>query len=273
MNVGIFDSGLGGLTIFKEIACLLPEYNYVYLGDNARMPYGNRSPQIISQFTFKAVDFLMEKNCGLIILACNTATAVSLKKLQTEYLPRKYPQRRIIGVIKPTTETVVENNFARVAVIGTHATIESESFIREIHKLNPHVKIKQLATPLLVPLIEEDRINTPETDLIIQEYLDQILPWKPECLILGCTHYGLIANKIKKYAGEKIQVISEGKIVAQKLKQYLLKHIDLEKKLAKKVDRKFFVTDLNNFYKNQVYFFLGGKPNGKEHLKLADYKV
>jgi len=273
MNIGIFDSGLGGLTIFKDILTVLPEYNYLYLGDNARIPYGNRSANIVYEFTQKAVNFLMEQNCSLVILACNSATATSLYPLQNDYLPKNYPQRRILGVIKPTAEAIIESHFKKVAVIGTHATIESQTFVREIHKLNPDITIFQLATPLLVPLIEEDQINTPKMDLIIQEYLAQIIPQKPEALILGCTHYGLIAHKIEKLLGEKIQIISEGKIVAKKLKTYLEKHPDLEKQLAKKGQRKFFVTDLNDFYKNQVKLFLGNIFSKKEHLQLADYTI
>jgi glutamate racemase len=273
MNIGIFDSGLGGLTILKDILTVLPEYNYIYLGDNARIPYGNRSANIVYEFTEKAVGFLMEQDCSLIILACNTATATSLYQLQHNYLPKKYPNRRILGVIKPTAEAAVENNFQHVMVIGTHATVESQTFVREIHKLNPKMIISQLATPLLVPLIEEDRVETPEMDLIIQEYLTKILPQKPEALILGCTHYGLIANKIEKFAGEKIKVISEGKIVARKLKEYLIKHQDLENDLTKNQLRKFYVTDLNDFYKNQIKIFLGAEFKNKEHLQLALYKV
>jgi glutamate racemase len=274
MNIGIFDSGLGGLTIFKAIATLLPQYNYIYLGDNAHAPYGNRSPKIIYQFTLKAIEFLHQKNCGLTILACNTASAVALKKLQHQYLPQKYPQGKIIGVIKPTAEVVAENNFSRIAIIATLATVKSQSFVKEILKLKPQTEIKQLATPLLVPLIENNKINARETDIIIQNYLNQLLPWKPQCLILGCTHYGLIAHKINRQLKKrKISIISEETIIAEKLTQYLKTHPQLEKKLTKNHQRQFFVTDINNFYKRQVKLFFKADFKKKNHLELASYKL
>lgn len=266
MNIGVFDSGLGGLTIFRELLKKLPDYNYIYLGDNARVPYGNRSPEIIYKFTRQAVDFLFKKNCSLVIIACNTSTAAALRKLQKEYLPKHYPDKRVLGVIKPTVEVATELKVKRVGVIGTRATVNSGSFVRELKKENPKVQVFQKAGPLLVPFIEEGEVEGPILESVLGRYIIPLIEEKIDSLILGCTHYGLIKFAIKKVVGPKIKVISEAEIVAKKLKEYLKKHPEIEKILEKDKKRQFFVTDYSLRYENLVQLFLG--KHFKNHHKL-----
>ncbi len=257
MNIGLFDSGLGGLTILKEFIRLLPQYDYIYLGDNAYVPYGGRSEKLIYKRTLKAVDFLFRKNCFLIVLACNTATATSLKKIQQEYLPRNYPSQRVLGIILPTVESVIENLAKRVGVIGTYATIISRVFEKELKKLDSSIKVFQNTCPLLVPVIEEGEYHWEGLDLLLEKYINPLKKQKIDSLILGCTHYGLIEDKIQSIVGNKIKVVSEGPIAASKLKIYLSKHKEIKKKLSKNRKREYFVTDLNDRYVKMAKLFMG----------------
>ncbi len=259
MKIGVFDSGLGGLTILRELLKNLPEYDYIYLGDNARVPYGGRSPEIIYGFTKKAVDFLFKKNCSLVILACNTATATSLKKLQQEYLPKNYPGKHVLGVIKPAIEALEQSQIHPVGVIGTYATVQSRAFLKEIKKVSSKVKVYQQACPLLVPIVEEGEINWKGTELILEKYLEPLKEKKINTLILGCTHYGLLKKQIQKIVGENVKIICEGEQVALKLKSYFEKHRDVEQKLNKKRKREFYVTDKNPRYQKMANWFLGKK--------------
>src|SRR3990167_2847916 len=259
MKIGVFDSGLGGLSILREIIKVLPDYDYVYLGDNARVPYGGRSDKVIYQFTKNAVDFLFKKNCGLIVLACNTASSVSLQRIQQEYLAKNYPDRRVLGVIKPAIEKVGELQAKRVGVIGTYATVNSKAFIREIKKVYPKAQIFQKACPLLVPIIEEGEIDWIGLKLILEKYLAPLKKKKIDSLILGCTHYGLIANKIQSIIGKDVRIITEGIETAIKLKDYLARRPEIEFKLLKNKAREFYVTDLNLRFLKMARFFLGKK--------------
>lgn len=243
MNIGIFDSGVGGLTIFKEILKKLPQYNYIYYGDTARVPYGGRSSQSIYQFTLEAVEYLFKKDCIVIILACNTATAVALRKIQREYLLKKFPDRRVLGVIRPTVEEVAERKFSPVGVIGTKATVKSESFVKEIHKLNSDIEIFQQACSLLVPFIEEKETKTKAFTLVLNKYLEPLKQKNIKALILGCTHYGHIKNDIKKIMGRNVKIIDEAKIVADKLIIYLKKHKEIEKRLNREHKKEYYFTD------------------------------
>lgn len=267
MNIGIFDSGLGGLTIFKELIFKLPQYNYIYLGDNARVPYGGRSSDIIYKFTKQALDYLFRKDCLLVILACNTSTAAALRRIQQEYLPKHYPDRRVLGVIKPTVEVVADSDAKRVGVIGTRATVQSGSFVKEINKLNPAIRVFQNAGPLLVPFIEEGEINSPVFRLILRQYLDPLLSNNIDTLILGCTHYGLINNHIQQLIGSSVQVVSEGPIVGLKLMAYLERHSEIEKKLEKKGRKTYLVTDNKQNYETMVKIFLGEEYSETAQLK------
>lgn len=268
MKIGIFDSGLGGLVILRQIIKILPAYDYVYLGDNARVPYGGRSEKLIYQFTKEAVDFLMEKNCLLVLIACNTATASALRQLQQNYLPeqisqeiwpglpKKYPARKILGVIRPAVEAAIEEGGKRVGVIGTSTTVHTRAFVKELKKLSAKISVYQQAAPLLVPIIEEGELNWPGTALILKKYLQPLLKRKIDTLILGCTHYGLIKNKIQKIVGKGINIISEGEVTAAKLKDYLKRHSEIERKLSRGGERFYYVTDLNKRYEKLARFFL-----------------
>jgi len=277
MKIGVFDSGLGGLTILKALLKKLPQYNYVYLGDNARVPYGNRSPETIYEFTKQAVEFLFKKNCKIIILACNTATSTSLRRIQQEYLPKYYPDRRVLGVIKPVVEVlesqitnikyqIINNKTNSIGIIGTKATVNSGAFVREINKLLPDASVHQQACPLLVPFIEDGSKNNKVLKPILKEYLDGLLKEKIKTLVLACTHYEVIEKEIQKIIGREIKIISEGKIVAKKLGDYLKNHLEIEKKLEKHKKIEYYVTDLNPDYEKIIKIFLGKGLNKNEIL-------
>lgn len=257
MNIGVFDSGLGGLTIFKELLKASPEYNYIYLGDNARLPYGGHSADTVYRFTREALRFLFKKDCQLVIIACNTSTSNALHKIQSEFLPKNYPERKVLGVIKPTIEEISEKNQIKIGVIGTKSTIKSEAFVREIKKVKPYAMIVQQAAPLLVPFIEEGETGSPAFNLMLKKYLKKFQIEKVGSLILACTHYGLIKKQIEKILGPKIYVIDEGRLVAKKLKLYLQKHSEIDKKLEKNGKRQFFITELNPGYEKMMAIFLG----------------
>lgn len=256
MNIGVFDSGLGGLTILKSLLKETPQYSYAYLGDNARVPYGNRSPEIIYQFTKEAVDFLIKKNCQLIIIACNTSTATSLRKIQQEYLPKYYPNVKVLGVIKPAVEKIEESKYKKIGIIGTKATIKSGAFVREIKKTLSDSKVYQQASPLLVPHIEDSSRNKKILELILKKYLNPLIKKNIDCLLLACTHYEIVENDIKKIVGPEIKVLSEGKFVAEKLKKYLINHPDLEAKLSKEKKVEYHFTDPNADNKKLMDLFL-----------------
>jgi glutamate racemase len=242
MKIGIFDSGLGGLIITHSLISALPEYDYLYLGDTARVPYGNRSPEMIYRFTVAAVDFLFKKNCRLVILACNTASAEALRKIQREYLPAHYPERRVLGVIIPTAEEVVkQTKNKKVALIATAGTVRSGTFTAEIKKLDPEVEVRAVATPLLVPLIENGGIKWLAP--IIEEYLSFLKDFAADTLVLGCTHYPIIKNLIKQNLPRPLEIISQDEIIPAKLKEYLVRHPETEKFLEKNKKREFLVTD------------------------------
>lgn len=265
-SIGIFDSGFGGLSIMKEIVKKLPEYNFVYLGDTARTPYGNRSQEVVYRFTKQAVNFLFKRGCQLIILACNTASSEALRKIQREYLPRHYPSRRILGVIMPAVEAAVKiTNNNRIGVIGTEGTASSRAFERELKKLNPKIKVFQKACPLLVPIVEAGEEKFLATELILKEYLKPLTKKKIDTLILGCTHYGMLKNKIRKIVGKNINIIVEGKIVAERMEDYLKRHSEIEKIISKQRSIKFLTTDLSDKFE-----ILGSKFFGK---KISPEKV
>jgi glutamate racemase len=242
--IGVFDSGLGGLTVLKDILKILPKYNYVYLGDTARVPYGNRSKEIIYQYTKEAIDFLFSKGAGLIIIACNTSSAEALRKIQKEYLPQKYPQQKVLGVIRPLAEYFSKDQkIKKVGVIGTTATINSQAYPKEINKLNKNKKIFSQNTPLLVPLVEENWLQQTETKSILSKYLKNLKKQKIEALIMGCTHYPFLHQDIKKIMGPNCSVPNTGLIVAKSLKDYLKRHPELKLNEVKKPNLEFYTTD------------------------------
>ncbi len=260
--IGIFDSGLGGLNILRGIKADLPNYDYTYLGDNARVPYGSRSPEIIYRFTKQAIDFLFRKNCELVIVACNTASAQALRKIQQEYLPRHCPEKKVLGVIIPTVEYVLKTKERkRVGVIGTQRTIDSKVFVHECIKLRPEINVFQQACPLLVPLIEFGEKHEKAVDIILEEYLNPLLKKNIDSLILGCTHYGVWSRKIREIMGENVCVFSEEEIIPGKLENYLYRHPEIEKKINQSGKLQFYSTDPSNNFSLLGEKFFGGKIN------------
>lgn len=260
--IGIFDSGFGGLEILRAIVKKLPQYSYIYLGDTQRTPYGSRSQETVFKFTKQAVAFLFKHGCPLVVLACNTSSSEALRKIQQGYLKSNYPKRRVLRVVIPTAEAAAEatkNN--RVGVIATEGTVNSSSFEREIKKLNPKIKVFQQGCPLLVPITEAGEQNSEIADLALRKYLKPLINQDVDTLILGCTHYGFLEKQIKKIVGQKIKVISEGKIVARKLADYLKRHPEIGKKLSKNASCRFLTTDLTKKFKTLGSKFFGQTIN------------
>lgn len=263
--IGIFDSGFGGLTIYKSIEKALPQYDYVYLGDNARAPYGNRSQEVIYEYAQQAVDFLFNQGCDLVILACNTTSAEALQKLQKEYLPKKYPNKNVLGVIRPLVEeAAIATKKKIVAVMGTRSTVESKSYIKELQKQDSKIKVVQQACPLLVPLIEENWEKRPETKMILKKYIRPLKNYQPDTVILGCTHYGWLQKDIQNYFGKRIKVLDSGKIVSDKLVIYLQKHPQFaQNAMVMPPKRIFFTTESNTRFEASAQKYIGRKIQAK----------
>lgn len=258
LRIGIFDSGFGGLHIARAIVRALPEYDYIYLGDTARAPYGDRSQETIYEFTRQAIDFLFRHECAFVIVACNTASSEALRKIQQQYLPKYVPNKKVLGVLIPAAEAALENRGRRIGVIATQGTVASRAFIRELAKFDARVRVFQKACPLLVSLVEAGEQNSKEAETILKRYLAPLLRKKIDTLILGCTHYGILEKKIRKIIGPDITIISEARVVPKKLKLYLKKHHDLEKGLGKNSSIRFYSTDRTDKFKT-----LGGKFFGR----------
>ena len=244
--IGIFDSGIGGLTVFRSIAAALPEYDYIYLGDNSRAPYGNRSFNTIHQYTWECVQWLFAQGCPLIILACNTASAKALRTIQQKDMQALDPVKRVLGVIRPTAEVV--GNYSKtgeIGVLGTNGTVQSGSYLLEIEKFFPELKVYQQACPLWVPLIESGEYEKPGADYFVKEYLDGIMAQSAniDTLLLACTHYPLIQDKIEAYLPPNIKVLAQGDIVANSLVNYLQRHPAMEENLSRGQTKMFYTTD------------------------------
>ncbi len=268
--IGIFDSGYGGLTILKEIVKELPQYDYLYLGDNARAPYGTRSFETVYQYTLECVNHLFDKGCHLVILACNTASAKALRNIQQIDLPKIDPNRRVLGVIRPTTEVV--GNYSKtkhVGVLGTTGTVVSNSYPIEISKAFPDLKVFQEACPMWVPLIENNEFNNEGSNYFIQKNVQSLLNQSPEIdtIILGCTHYPLLINKIKQYIPQHIQLLTQGEIVTKGLKDYLNRHPEMDAKCTKQSSLDFYTTETPENFNTQAGKFFGKEIVAK-HLSL-----
>lgn len=267
--IGVFDSGVGGLTVLKYFLKELPEYNYIYLGDTARAPYGSKSQESIYSYTREVVDFLFSKGCKLVIIACNTSSSQALRKIQQEYLPKKYPDRRVLGVIRPLVEEVAkEKNIKRVGVIGTKATIRSNVYKIELGKLSPDLEVFQKSAPLLVPLIEEGWIKKVETRRVLKKYLRPLKEKKVQALILACTHYPFLLKDIKIIMGKNCKVYNPGEIVTKSLKEYLGKHPELKLKKQPNPKYQFYTTDDHSIFKELGDKFLGQDIESIEKIKL-----
>jgi glutamate racemase len=242
-KIGVFDSGFGGLTILKEIVKALPEYDYVYLGDSARAPYGSRSQETICEFTKEGVEFLFAKGAELVILACNSASSEALRKIQHEFLKGKYSSKKVLGVIFPAAEeAVLRTKNKRIGVLGTEATVSSHAFKRELQKLDSKIKVFEVPAPLLVPIVEAGEGGSESAKLLVKQYVLEALEHNIDTLILGCTHYEILEKDIKRNT-KNVNIISEGKVVAKKLKDYLVRHTEIDSKLRKRKKIEFFTTD------------------------------
>ncbi|MBQ7510961.1 MAG: glutamate racemase [Prevotella sp.] len=269
--IGVFDSGYGGLTILHGIRQMLPEYDYVYLGDNARAPYGPRSFEVVYEFTRQAVQRLFEMGCHLVILGCNTASAKALRTIQQTDLPQWDPQRRVLGVIRPTAEVVGSLTKSRhVGVLATEGTIKSGSYNMEIHKLHPDITVSGVACPFWVPLVEYNEADSPGADYFVKKRIDQIMRVDPliDTIILGCTHYPLLMPKILKYLPDGVRVVPQGEYVADSLRQYLLRHPEMEKKCSKGATVHYFTTENPEKFKESAQIFLH-EPVTVENVELV----
>lgn len=244
--IGIFDSGYGGLTIFDKIRQALPAYDYIYLGDNARTPYGPRSFEVVYQFTRQAVVRLFREGCQLVILACNTASAKALRTLQQRDLPLWDPCRRILGVIRPTVERMdAISRTKHIGILGTAGTVSSESYQMEITKMFPHMTVTGEACPMWVPLVENNEFHSPGADYFVKKHIDRILATDPriDTLVLGCTHYPLLIQKIQTYTPEGVTLFAQGEYVAESLVDYLIRHPEMDAKLTKGASCRFLTTE------------------------------
>jgi glutamate racemase len=258
--IGVFDSGYGGLTVLKEIVKELPQYDYLYMGDNARAPYGPRSFDTVYHYTLEAVQWFFKQGCELVVLACNTASAKALRTIQQKDLPNIDPQKRVLGVIRPTTEIIGQySQTGSIGVLGTTGTVLSDSYPIEIAKFFPRLKVYQEACPMWVPLIENNEYDKPGADYFVKKHLDHILQASGEIdtLLLACTHYPLLINKIKQLVPENISVVSQGEIVAKSLAQYLEKHPEMAEKCSKNGEISFFTTDSTVDFDNHAAIFFG----------------
>lgn len=269
--IGVFDSGYGGLTVLKEIVKLLPQYGYIYLGDNARAPYGPRSFDTVYHYTWECVQWFFKQGCQLIILACNTASAKALRTIQQKNLPVTAPDKRVLGVIRPTAERIGEfTKTGDVGVLGTNGTVQSRSYLLEIEKSFPEVRVYQEACPMLVPLIENQEYNTEGADFFIKKYLKNLLTKsdKIDTVLLACTHYPLLQDKFEQFLPNKVTVISQGNIVAESLADYLNRHPEIEEKFSKKAKILFYTTDSTEDFDKQATIFYG-QPVSSQHVDLC----
>ena len=257
--IGVFDSGYGGLTILSKIREVLPEYDYIYIGDNARSPYGTRSFDIVYEFTLQAVTRLFEMGCHLVILACNTASAKALRSIQMNDLPQMDPARRVLGVIRPTKECIGNITRSRhVGILATTGTIKSESYPMELHKLFPDIRVQGEACPLWVPPVENNEIEGEGTDYFIRKYINELLAKDKliDTVILGCTHYPLLLPRIREYMPEGITIVSQGELVADSLKDYLRRHPEMESKCAKGGTCLYYTTEAEEKFSESASTFL-----------------
>ncbi len=269
--IGVFDSGYGGLTILKELRRELPQYDYLYLGDNARAPYGSRSFDVVYKFTLEAVRYLFGRGCPLVILACNTASAKALRTIQQTDLPAMGRGLRVLGVIRPTAEAVGEiSPNGKIGVMGTAGTVSSGSYDMEISKLNPGFSTYSQACPMWVPLVENDESSSDGADYFVKKYVDSLLEKSAEIdtLILACTHYPILLPKIREAVPEHINIVTQGEIVARSLADYLRRHPEMEVRLSKEGGAKYLTTEDPTKFTSLAAIFLNDPVNA-EHISLT----
>ena len=257
--IGVFDSGYGGLTVLSELRKAMPDNNFIYLGDNARAPYGTRSFDVVYEYTLQAVKTLFDQGCHLVILACNTASAKALRTIQKNDLQEIDPSKRVLGVIRPCAEMIDQFSTTKhIGVLGTNGTVNSESYVLEVKKLHPHIMVTQEACPMWVPLVEDTTFNTPGGAFFIKQNLESILSKDPQIdtLILGCTHYPILMEQIRKYVPGSVNIIAQGKIVADKLVDYLNRHPEMADKCSKNGMTKYYTTESPRSFEEAASLFL-----------------
>lgn len=269
--IGVFDSGYGGLTILKELVNTLPQYDYLYLGDNARAPYGSRSFDTVYEYTLQSVKALFDQGCELVILACNTASAKALRTIQQKDLPIIAPNKRVLGVIRPTTEIV--GNYTKtneVGIFATSGTVTSQSYVMEIEKFFPDIKVFQEACPMWVPLIENNELNGVGANYFVEKHVQHLFSQSKniDTVILGCTHYPLLKPLIEKHLPKGVQILTQGHIVAEGLKDYLVRHPEMEVRITKNNQREFLTTDSTEIFDKHASLFFGQEVKSK-HLCLG----
>lgn len=267
--IGIFDSGYGGLTVFQAIKKRLPQYDYIYLGDNARAPYGNRSFETVFEYTWECVQWFLKQDCPLVILACNTASAKALRTIQQRYLPA-FKNKRVLGVIRPSAEVIGNYTTSKkIGVLGTNGTVSSQSYLLEIRKFFPDVTVYQQACPQLVPLIENKEYESEAADYFVKKYLDELFVQSNaiDTILLACTHYPLLMKKIKQHAPKHVSIVAQGDIVAQSLDDYLQRHTEIASQLTQHKTMQFFTTDDPKDFDEHASIFFGENVQA-QHLHL-----
>ncbi len=257
--IGIFDSGYGGLTILREIRKIMPQYDYLYLGDNARTPYGTRSFDVVYEFTIQAVRYLFKQGCHLVILACNTASAKALRTIQQYDLPSLAPNRRVLGVIRPTVEVAGDiSKSHHIGIMATPGTVRSKTYELEIAKLFPNFQVTSEACPMWVPLVENEEYNTPGADYFVRKHIDNLLQQDPQIdsVILGCTHYPLLRDKIRQWMPDNIHIIEQGNYVAQSLKDYLSRHQNMSEHITKDGTIRYLTTEQADVFQAKATIFM-----------------
>ena len=269
--IGVFDSGYGGLTVLKEIIKKLPRYDYIYLGDNARAPYGNRSYETVYRYTLDCVKWFFSQGCPLVILACNTASAKALRTIQQNDLPKIDKEKRVLGVIRPTAEIIGRLSESKhIGILGTTGTVQSNSYVLEIEKFYPDLKVYQQACPMWVPLVENNEYDNHGTDFFVKKYIQQLLQQDVaiDTILLACTHYPLLLEKIKEYSPADMKILTQGEIVADSLRDYLFRHPEIENKCSQAGGREFYTTDSTEDFDSHASKFFGGAVRSK-HMDLS----
>ncbi len=268
--IGVFDSGYGGLTILAELQQKLPAYDFLYLGDNARAPYGPRSFDVVYEFTLEAVEYLFNQGCELVVLACNTASAKALRTIQQKDLPHLFPTKRVLGVIRPSTEAIGEYSVTNhVGILATEGTIKSESYVIEIGKFSPNTIVSQHACPIWVPLIENNKHFSEAGKMLIKEDVEKLLEKdnQIDTIILACTHYPILKDYIQTIVPKNVQIVAQGAIIAEKLEDYLTRHPEIDQKCSKTGTTRYLTTENEAIFSQNASLFLNQEIIA-EHIKL-----
>ncbi len=268
--IGVFDSGYGGLTVLKEIVARMPQYDYLYLGDTARAPYGNRSFDTVYHYTLQCVQWFFSQGCPLVILACNTASAKALRTIQQNDLPNIAPDKRVLGIVRPTSEVIgTYTQTKKVGILATNGTVQSGSYVLEIEKFFPQVTVVQEACPMWVPLVENNEHEHIGANYFIKKSIDQLFKKEAQIdtLLLACTHYPLLLHKIEEYTPVDVKIISQGRIVADSLSDYLHRHPEMEQRLSTSGQRSFYTTDATEDFNNHGSVFFG-QPVQSYHVDM-----